>query len=687
MAKNYSITFMSLRAGTVYTLNIGGGTGDAIPLKGGAQPFVTQEDDSDDQFAPIRTQSGYIRIIDDSRDANGNLIDSTLANPADWWKDLVPQTNTSRPVTLTAGSTIVWQGFMQSQNFSGTLYGNPQEREFPVHCVLSALNGVDIPTTVPTGMQMILNFASLLGYIFGNVPTLSNNLLSNGEIVFQCASRAQTILGAKIDWSNFLTTDEEGNAAASYTLYQILEDFCRFWGYTVRTYRKDIIFTCCDDTTETTGIRFASESDLASITGTTDTDMYTTVAVPDSFVSADNDDTVILGPGKAEVKADTNSQKEIVEFAPYEVEKTMENGGYTWVSGGEDLVGYFTTPYITQFDCPTLTGEGKFCRRQIYQTTEQTDGTNADMICITGVEGSTVISKLQTKTPRTYGGGTLRMKGQFFQGAKAVEYGQPDSMVMRLGIGMTRETAKWFYITGEFHGSIQSGWKTAAENGGTIPSFRAHISPEIGVGFVGSTTVVHELWWYRWFSAIPVASNLYGYLFIEFYGCHDGDPGLVTFEIANFSIEFTREISYIPTSWDADTGRGRTLADKRKSTIRYAATNNNGNLDKWNADCIFASDNNAEYGYGLLMTASGGYLGQLTYGSVQKYPEQHLVDRVSAYYATAKRMITGSLDTNAQAIASISPRNKATLDGSTFHPIAISHEWRDDATILTLLQM
>ena len=129
------------------------------------------------------------------------------------------------------------------------------------------------------------------------------------------------------------------------------------------------------------------------------------------------------------------------------------------------------------------------------------------------------------------------------------------------------------------------------------------------------------------------------------------------------------------------------MADKRKSTIRYATTNNNGNLDKWNADCIFASDNNAEYGYGLLMTASGGYLGQLTYGSVQKYPEQHLVDRVSAYYATAKRMITGSLDTNAQAIASISPRNKATLDGSTFQPIAISHEWRDDATILTLLQM
>ena len=670
MAKNYSITFKSLRAGTVYTLNIGGGTGNAVPLKGGAQPFVTQEDDSDDQFAPIRTQSGYIRIVDDGLDANGNAFD---------WKDLIPQTNTSRPVTLTAGSTIVWQGFMQSQNFSGILYGNPQEREFPVHCVLSALNGVDIPTVVPQNLQMILNFGSLLGYIFGNVATLSGNTLANGEFVFQCAARAQTILGAKIDWSNFLTTDEEGNSAANYTLYQILEDFCRFWGYTVRTYRRDIIFTCADDTTQTTGIRFASESALASISGSTLSSMYTTVSIPDSFVDADNDDTVILGPGKAEVKADTNSQKEVVEFAPYEVEKTMEDGGYTWVSGGEDLVGYFTTPYITQFDCPTLTGTGKFCRRQIYSTQDQTGGTETDLICFTGYEGSTVINKMQTKVPRSYGGGSIKMNCQCFHEAEALSPNSLDNVKMQLGIGMDRASAKWFYCyvgLGEY--AINSGWKTAAENGGVIPSFRQHLGAQMG-------PLIITINGWKSFPAIPVADNLYGYLFIEFYGCSE-DFGFGEFEIGKFSVEFSREKTELPTSI-TDSGRARTMADKRKSTIRYAATNDNGNLDKWNADCIFATDNNAEYGYGLLMTAEGGYFGKMTYGLVQKFPEQHLCDRVAAYYATAKRMVTGSLDSNAQAIASISPRNMATLDNATFHPIGISHDWRDDKTILTLLQM
>jgi len=124
MAKNYSITFKSLRAGTVYTLNIGGGTGDAVPLKGGAQPFVTQEDDDDDQFTPIRTQSGYLRIVDDGYAADGVTAFD--------WKDLVPDTDLSRPVTLTAvdaqGNDLgtLWQGFMQAALWQPTGEGIPR---------------------------------------------------------------------------------------------------------------------------------------------------------------------------------------------------------------------------------------------------------------------------------------------------------------------------------------------------------------------------------------------------------------------------------------------------------------------------------------------------------------------------------------------------------------------------------
>jgi hypothetical protein len=51
----FSITFKSLRAGandSPYVVNIGGTGGTA--LMGGAQPFVTQEDDDEDMFIPVR---------------------------------------------------------------------------------------------------------------------------------------------------------------------------------------------------------------------------------------------------------------------------------------------------------------------------------------------------------------------------------------------------------------------------------------------------------------------------------------------------------------------------------------------------------------------------------------------------------------------------------------------------------
>jgi hypothetical protein len=158
MAKNYTIQFKSLRAGTTYVVNIGGGTGTPVPLKAGATPFVTQESDDDDMFTPIRTQSGYLRIVDDGYAADG-------VTPFDW-KDLTPATDTERPVTLTANGSVVWRGFMQAQDFGSTLYGNPQEREFPLQCVLTVTQGTDI-NYQQTDVQ---NFAYLLKQIVDAIP-------------------------------------------------------------------------------------------------------------------------------------------------------------------------------------------------------------------------------------------------------------------------------------------------------------------------------------------------------------------------------------------------------------------------------------------------------------------------------------------------------------------------------------
>ena len=47
---------------------------------------------------------------------------------------------------------------MQAQDFGSVLYGNPQEREFPIQCVLTVTQGTDINYQ----QTQIQNFAYLL---------------------------------------------------------------------------------------------------------------------------------------------------------------------------------------------------------------------------------------------------------------------------------------------------------------------------------------------------------------------------------------------------------------------------------------------------------------------------------------------------------------------------------------------
>ena len=66
-----------------------------------------------------------------------------------------------------------------------------------------------------------------------------------------------------------------------------------------------------------------------------------------------------------------------------------------------------------------------------------------------------------------------------------------------------------------------------------------------------------------------------------------------------------------------------------------------------------------EYGYGLLINPNNTFMETAPYGSNNEYPEQHLADRVAAYWAQSKRQITTELRTD--AIAAITPRHRLTL--------------------------
>ena len=157
-----------------------------------------------------------------------------------------------------------------------------------------------------------------------------------------------------------------------------------------------------------------------------------------------------------------------------------------------------------------------------------------------------------------------------------------------------------------------------------------------------------------------------------------------SFEIGDFVVDFTRDKTFFPTS--TTDVRSRTMVEKRINSLDYKAVNTNGCGNEWNADMIYASDNNMEYGYGLIINpADGSFVETVGYGNQQEHPEQHLANRVAAFWQSSKRQVVTELRT--EAIPDVTPRHRLTLETAwKFDPIAISHDWRDDVTTLTLLQ-
>lgn len=675
---------MSLRAHTVYTVNVGGGAGAAVPLKGGAQPFTTQESDDDDPFCPIRTQTGYLRIVDDGKDANGNAME------ANWWKDLIPATGTSRPVTLThveGNTTIVdWQGFLQAQTFSGALYGNPQEREFPVQCVLSSLSKYDIPTN-ETALR---NFAYLLRLF------ITSSGITVNQIIVQGGADAQQWMLAMVDWRNFMTTGKQ-TYTAKYKFYEILEDICRFWGWTCRTWRQNIYLTCADDTAEQSylTLTMAQLETMAGGTaaGTVTSSIPSVTLSGDIFASTQNDDIQVRGYSKATVKADANKNTTIFEFAPQSVVDTMEANGYTWVSEDGNYIGYFTTQEINGFTSNSLIGgsssKGAYARRQLFGEEDEGDANVVDVMLFkdwadinTNTNPWTVGTPyitLQTVFETAFSAGSLKITGTPYDGSESkANTGAARLFIAAIGIGHTKSTAKWLQVKNNISPTYY-GWTTEK-----IPVLiSVNWAPSLRVGAISP---MQEN--YAFFSigdSIPVPDDLYGYLYIDIYGTYDisGGGTRITqngkWQLANLKVEYTRE------KIEVSSNGYRKVTRDRNSTKEYTAENQNANQDKWNADCIFASDNDMEYGYGLMLKGNGEYLKTAPYGGVQEIPEQHLANRVAAYGATSKRQFM--LEVRQNAISQITPINKVSFESTSCQPVSIGHDWRDDVVKLKMIEL
>lgn len=667
MAIHWQIPFKSERAGNVYTVNIydSSYTGNPITLRGGAQPFETQEDDDEDEFTPIRTQTGYIRVVDD-----GSFN----------WKDVIPTSSVSRPVTLTNnGGTVLWRGYMQPQSYSGTLYGNPQEREFPIFCPLSVLDAYDFdPTT-----DSITNFAYILWLILDKTGDFD-------EVSFQGGDVVEGWLQKQCSWLNFAEEDEDHHLSAKYSYMSILEDICKFFGWTCRIYRSKVVFTMADDSLNPSFLAYDMQGLYRIGTGESDygnEESWSSAAIGDIFASVSNDDNVLQGIRRARIEANINKTPNIMEV-PYDeiTDRYADNSivrtdlgdnkylfekkqaeanehtlsfayldilfgpGGSFVESGQTYY-YFGSEHIYEYY------EGALNQKHTYNFT-----TN---LLIKGQHPNDgYLIRLMSRSTYALSSGYIVISGKTFVDVSGTNYIGNGEIIASLKVGNKYwNGSSWQSSWCEFNiGVGQEGSAVGAQGTGQILNNRVLTSdaPEYdGHG-------------------IKVNEGLGGIVQLDIRGFNDstepyeyGRRGLC---IEGLKVSFLRNNN-----------------DTRERNI-YKADASNEFTGEPTVDLIFASDNNNQFGSGIIMNADGSYCQTLTYSDGNTaHPEQHTVDRMAAFGSSVRRCISTDLLTHngsgTTAADGITAQHKVTLDGDTFHPISIKRKWRDDIVRLTLLEI
>lgn len=228
-AVKWQIPFVSTIEKTKYRIDIyaEGYSGNPIQLLGGPQPFVTEENKSDDFFTPVRSQTGNIQVCT-AIPAGGTLS----------LDDILPANNIDHPVRLVSISgnteTIEWQGFLSCEAYSQSYTSIPQILTIPVISVLEAMDSVDVDQTRSSGMV--------------NIAGATYNVLN--EINIQCGLQLFTYINFSrtswrifqkvIDQTLFFKRNEYNNEnsttyiVSGISTMEAMRRLCTFMGWTAR---------------------------------------------------------------------------------------------------------------------------------------------------------------------------------------------------------------------------------------------------------------------------------------------------------------------------------------------------------------------------------------------------------------------------------------------------------------------
>lgn len=221
--------------GGVTTISDAGTNGKMFAAQ---RPFETKGQTDTDIFKPIRTQSGYIRVV--CKDES--------------WRNLIPTNNGQNRVKLIRKSNnqVLWLGFMKAEMYKHTLYEFADTYEFPIICPLCLLKQQDFDFT----NKETVTFHSLISEIF---DTIQNSY--GFQFQFHDIFEDRIYLDARISRMQWIALNDEYHInrnkqpwKSGAKLYDILEEICRFWGFTCEMNGDIVTFSATD--METIGAQY-----------------------------------------------------------------------------------------------------------------------------------------------------------------------------------------------------------------------------------------------------------------------------------------------------------------------------------------------------------------------------------------------------------------------------------------------
>lgn len=649
----YQQNFVALD-GTTFTLNIGGVTPATSP-KLSSEPMETQEDADTDMFMPVRTQSGYVRMVAE---------DNTT------WRQFIPSSAIAMPVKLYQGSTIRWQGYVQTGTYGTTYPAIYNEFELPLICGLSALDSFDVEVTGPADM---VTLGQLLYYIFSKLTGLSYTFYFHASSSTDNDIRAW--LAYKLSWRNFLS--ENGVELTSrFTCLGLLQELCKFFGWTCRTSGAGVYFTAITD-----GLRNQrwlscplAQLQAASPVFTAVT-MKSLTLTDAMFASTDHSEEYIPGVKKVTVSPELNPYDVIMEI-PY-----------------DDIC----RPY--KYDTPT--------RAERWRN-EPTEPTEVWLLYRGVINYENAMIKITSYAEQQEGAGIPMCYGRFAafddnteDDKKKFSWNKCYECFISEDYGNRRSTTPLFSM--ESHGAVILG------DGVLYISGRAdYEDTEISEDHAGQCTLkIGNLYWNgtAWTSTaskfklsmkdngIENTDTIYNNADYDGMGIPITAPiiGKIYFSVDDVFRNQNYWNGYFPLM-DFKIGFVRNGEEDDLNDKEYTA--NGGSFpDDVNVDTIFSSDKTntvnsktfrCQAGYGLVY--SGNIVANtIPFGTTQLKPEQHVADLIAAYGTTIRRSLQIDLWTN--LTNSIGPDYKVSLESADFYPVAISHRWRDNITTLKIMQL